>query len=726
MPLFALTDIQGTGQYVSADMFGANAVFERTLDGTPTTAFVDAARTLGVQNIRFGGGQSDLDPQRANADGSLPVDGVSAINIVDMPGGSLRPELVNFLDWCAASTLSGHPVQTTLIIPTKHLGVSEYAAFADEIAVFVQTVMQQYGPLISAFQIGNEYWEMGETAYGQKASIAATAIAQGMSWAGVAERDQPEILIQMATAGNNGSEFGAGLASGSYNARTDAANAHIIAQLSAEARDAIDGVTEHYYYNRTDFEFPDARTDLRSIDRDYAVWDAAFSKDLSLHITEWNIRTTAEELHGLVAASTMVRQFENMIDLGVDSAHVWTFDYHSRTALTLDTDGGVRLDGEGRLINSAHGAIFDLMADALVGKELVSASFDSAMPGIDVSAYAAGTEMTLYVSSRSTETTAFTLDLTNALPGAETVTGVQVSLDPGSTDGRQWVNGEAADRLIVNGADYFYNEHDADVILTDLTFADASRIDLTLNPFEVVELTLRPGQEAAFQPAPVPAPVIDVPFAPVIVAEPVSYGELAGSDRNDWIELPGNVSRVSGGGGTDTLALNLARDAVDVLFNGYGWAELYADALPTAVTLDSVERLAFSDGTLALDTMGLAGQAYRLYQAGFDRTPDAAGLGFWIGQLDSGAVSLAGAARHFIASQEFQSAYGNEASLGDAAFLDLVYLNVLNRRPDQAGYDFWEEQLAGGLTRADMLVHFSESAENVANVAGQIADGIWF
>ena len=76
--------------------------------------------------IRFGGGQADLDPGKANSAGQLPIDGVSSINIVDMPGGELRPELVSFLQWCQSNYVNGQPTQTTLIIPTKHLGVAEY------------------------------------------------------------------------------------------------------------------------------------------------------------------------------------------------------------------------------------------------------------------------------------------------------------------------------------------------------------------------------------------------------------------------------------------------------------------------------------------------------------------------------------------------------------------------------------------------------------------------
>jgi len=54
----------------------------------------------------------------------------------------------------------------------------------------------------------------------------------------------------------------------------------------------------------------------------------------------------------------------------------------------------------------------------------------------------------------------------------------------------------------------------------------------------------------------------------------------------------------------------------------------------TPDTLVSIERIQFTDGTLALDESGNAGQAYRLYQAAFGRTPDTPGLSHNLNLLD--------------------------------------------------------------------------------------------
>jgi hypothetical protein len=139
-----------------------------------------------------------------------------------------------------------------------------------------------------------------------------------------------------------------------------------------------------------------------------------------------------------------------------------------------------------------------------------------------------------------------------------------------------------------------------------------------------------------------------------------------------------------------------------------------------------IERLQFSDGILAFDNEGNAGQAYRLYQAAFDRPPDIVGLGYWIRELDADKGDLAWMANNFIISEEFKSAYGSPETVSDDAFLNMLYGNVLDRSPDAAGYAYWRGELGNGFSRERVLASFSESLENKANVIAAIEEGIWF
>lgn len=135
---------------------------------------------------------------------------------------------------------------------------------------------------------------------------------------------------------------------------------------------------------------------------------------------------------------------------------------------------------------------------------------------------------------------------------------------------------------------------------------------------------------------------------------------------------------------------------------------------------NNVERLYFSDKVVALDLDGNAGQAYRLYQATLDRTPDENGLAGWIKFMDDGG-SLVSMAQQFIDSTEFKTKYG---SLNDRNFVNQLYLNVLDRNGEAAGIDGWVNGLANGLSRSQVLIGFSESGENQNNVLGQIQNGI--
>jgi hypothetical protein len=119
---------------------------------------------------------------------------------------------------------------------------------------------------------------------------------------------------------------------------------------------------------------------------------------------------------------------------------------------------------------------------------------------------------------------------------------------------------------------------------------------------------------------------------------------------------------------------------------------------------------------------GTHGQVYRLYQAAFDRKPDLSGLGFWINQSDDG-VNQQTIANQLITSAEFKILYGE--SLLAESYVNTFYQNVLHRTPDQAGQDFWVNKIQSGqLDSVGLIIEFSESNENQANVFGDIQNGI--
>jgi len=189
---------------------------------------------------------------------------------------------------------------------------------------------------------------------------------------------------------------------------------------------------------------------------------------------------------------------------------------------------------------------------------------------------------------------------------------------------------------------------------------------------------------------------------------------------------------IDGGLGIDTSVYNAARSFYTIARPS--GAITVTDSVPGrdgADTLTGIERLKFTDGVLAFDNQRTddAGRGYLIYRAAFDRTPDPEGLGYWIRELDRGQDFGSVVAASFIASPEFISLYG--ANLSNAAFLNQVYLNVLDRAPDQAGTDYWLNHaggvgLNGGYERSNLLASFAISDENFNSVSPLITDGIWF
>ena len=135
---------------------------------------------------------------------------------------------------------------------------------------------------------------------------------------------------------------------------------------------------------------------------------------------------------------------------------------------------------------------------------------------------------------------------------------------------------------------------------------------------------------------------------------------------------------------------------------------------------ESEENKVGTRGTVAAgiwDRSENAGQIARLYDTVFGRLPDAGGLAGWRAGLDNGSTKLEDVAGAFTRSAEFVAKYG---ALNNRNFVESLYRNALGRASDDGGARYWTQQLdAGGLSRAGMVVGFSESGEHVARTAPQ-------
>jgi hypothetical protein len=196
--------------------------------------------------------------------------------------------------------------------------------------------------------------------------------------------------------------------------------------------------------------------------------------------------------------------------------------------------------------------------------------------------------------------------------------------------------------------------------------------------------------------------------------------KIFGFDGNDFIKGANGDDNINGGIGIDTAIYDetSANATIRKISSGY----TVASSAGGNDTLINVERLQFLDKIIALDIDGTAGQAYRIYKAAFNRTPDNSGLKYWIGMMDGG-TNLPTVASGFIASNEFKTLYG--ANPTNDQFVTKLYSNVLGRAPDAGGFNYWVGLLNNKqIDMTSTLVNFSESTENQAGVIGVIQNGI--
>ena len=199
-------------------------------------------------------------------------------------------------------------------------------------------------------------------------------------------------------------------------------------------------------------------------------------------------------------------------------------------------------------------------------------------------------------------------------------------------------------------------------------------------------------------------------FADTIVANGGSH-EFTGGDEHDTVVYDGERSEF----GHDL------QDDGSILVDKTGG---------DTDTLIEVERIDFTDGDLIYDLVSPnAGLVYRIYEASFDRTPDEGGLRFWTGVADHVVANEPWRdlntflADQFVGSDEFTQLYGADPSNGE--FVDAMYLNVLDRLPDQEGRDYWVGLMDQGYGREGVLIQFAESNENRDKTAADLDDGIW-
>ncbi len=102
----------------------------------------------------------------------------------------------------------------------------------------------------------------------------------------------------------------------------------------------------------------------------------------------------------------------------------------------------------------------------------------------------------------------------------------------------------------------------------------------------------------------------------------------------------------------------------------------------------------------------IRGFVYRLYSTVFQRTPDEAGLRYWVNKLETGENTAADVVSFFFNSPEYQRSGKNNAQI-----VTDCYNTMLNRAPEESGFQYWKQRLDIGMTPQTVLVGFVYSPE---------------
>lgn len=104
-------------------------------------------------------------------------------------------------------------------------------------------------------------------------------------------------------------------------------------------------------------------------------------------------------------------------------------------------------------------------------------------------------------------------------------------------------------------------------------------------------------------------------------------------------------------------------------------------------------------------------QVQQLYIAYFGRPADTTGLNFWAGVIDAANGDIAAVQAGFSSSTESQTLFGNKSNIDKVT---AIYLNTFGRQPEAAGLTFWVSQLeTGKLTQAQAAWTIQQSAGSI-------------
>ncbi len=206
---------------------------------------------------------------------------------------------------------------------------------------------------------------------------------------------------------------------------------------------------------------------------------------------------------------------------------------------------------------------------------------------------------------------------------------------------------------------------------------------------------------------------------------------LARADGSGYSIGPSDYCTLVRGAVDDILEVRSGTDFGMVKLRGCsGQYELLGDPRVEArlngpqgtTVLRNVKQLEFVDGTLHFSADAAVARIGRLYRTALGRMGEPLSVKCHANLLVNENKTLEMIAQDALDSEEYQQRYGRP---DDSAFIRLLYMNALKREADPVGYANHLHDLQNRMSRAQMLVHFSESEELIWKDMPVTATGIW-
>lgn len=491
-----------TGHRVSEDLFGANLLMHANGDyGEVSTQYQNAFSALGATGVRYPGGTVT----ELYFDLAAPNDRHSEVR------ADRFVDLTN-----AISFAQDHEVSMTLVLPTRYLINTDLPIFGaprplhgeglNALRQFIEDLFAEYGGElpIDAFQIGNEYWgtaDLTATEYALVADAITMELVATFEDLGLNEAGQPDILLQMANPWSGEFQNGGalqnlesarpflsayGLTADDYvdgelrwQSKINAGHNAILSGISEEAKAQIDGLTQHYYYKQEDLTFGIDRGGMQYIDEAFALYQDAGFAHTELHLTEWNIYSRNETETGMRSAGAILDQFQNIVDLGTSSAHLWPPTLPTTSNMWESTGAITGLTPAGAIIAELRDmtGYYSLELEVF-GEQIAAFGFTN------------GAVTSVFLASRSDSSIDLDVDFSQVIPSWENVAAELISYDPASVDGRHFLGSD-------HTAVPVFQDHDAVAIIKDVQLDfSGSQTKIELDPFEVLHIQFESRPEA--------------------------------------------------------------------------------------------------------------------------------------------------------------------------------------------------------------------------------------